>query len=94
MLQGDLIGSEAPLREAVTLAEARGEPLVLRAALGNLALGLRDRGETDEALALFDREEALCREAGDTNGLQISLGNRAQILRQVWRCRRSTRGDG
>ena len=82
VLQGDLIGSEAPLREAVALAEARSEPVVLRAALGNLALGLRDRGETDEALTLFAREEALCREAGDTNGLQISLGNRAQILRQ------------
>lgn len=83
VLQGDLIGSEAPLREAVALAEARNEPIVLRAALGNLALGLRDRGETDQALALFSREEALCREAGDTNGLQISLGNRAQILRQL-----------
>jgi tetratricopeptide (TPR) repeat protein len=82
LLQGDLVGSEAPLREAVALAEARAEPVVLRAALGNLALGLRDRGETDEALTLFAREEALCREAGDTNGLQISLGNRAQVLRQ------------
>jgi tetratricopeptide (TPR) repeat protein len=82
VLQGDLIGSEAPLREAVALADARHEPVVLRAALGNLALGLRDRGVTDEALMLFAREEALCREAGDTNGLQISLGNRAQVLRQ------------
>jgi tetratricopeptide (TPR) repeat protein len=82
VLQGDLVGSEAPLREAVALAEARNEQIVLRAALGNLALGLRDRGETDEALALFSREETLCRQAGDVNGLQISLGNRAQVLRQ------------
>ena len=82
MLQGDLIGSEPPLREAISRAEAGDEPVVLRAALGNLALGLRDRGATDEALALFSREEALCRAAGDTNGLQISLGNRAQVLRQ------------
>ena len=82
VLQGDLVGSEAPLREAVALAEARREPMVLRAALGNLAVGLRDRGETDEALEMFSREEALCREVGDTDGLQISLGNRAQVLRQ------------
>ena len=50
VLQGDLIGSEAPLREAVALAEARDEQTVLRAALGNLALRIarpwRDRRGT------------------------------------------------
>ena len=37
----------------------------------------------DAALPLFAEEEAICRRLGDTNGLQASLGNRAQVLRQL-----------
>jgi tetratricopeptide (TPR) repeat protein len=39
-----------------------------------------DQGRYDEAMALHQQEEALCRELGDLHGLQVSLGNQANIL--------------
>jgi tetratricopeptide (TPR) repeat protein len=38
-------------------------------------------GRLEEALALHKKEEALCLELGDKDGLQISYGNQALILK-------------
>jgi tetratricopeptide (TPR) repeat protein len=84
-LQGDLAAAEAPLREAIDLARAADDDVVLRASLGNLGLVLRDRGELDAALAPLEEEADRCRAAGDAAGLQTSLGNRAGLLRQLGR---------
>ncbi len=75
VLQGDLIGSEAPLREAVALAEARDEQTgrAARCARQPRARIARPRRDRRSARPVR-REEALCRAAGDTNGLQITLG--------------------
>jgi tetratricopeptide (TPR) repeat protein len=58
---------------------------VLRGALGNLGLVLRDRGDLDAAVGLFEEEADRCRAAGDLTGLQASLGNRSGLLRQQGR---------
>jgi tetratricopeptide (TPR) repeat protein len=84
-LQGDLDGAEPPLREAIELARAADDDVVLRGGLGNLGLVLRDRGALDAALPLFEEEADRCRAAGDLAGLQASLGNRAGLLRQQGR---------
>ncbi len=82
LVQGRLAEAEPPLQEAINLARACNDLAVLAAALGNLALSRRDRGDTDAALAMFAEEEAICRRLGDSAGLQSSLGNRSSILRQ------------
>ncbi len=48
---------------------------------GNQALILQDWGRLDEALALHKKQEALCLELGNKDGLQISHGNQAMILK-------------
>ena len=40
-------------------------------------------GRLEEAFALLKKEEALCLELGNKDGLQISYGNQAVIL-QAW----------
>ena len=80
--QGLLAEAEPPLQEAINLSRAANNTATLAAALGDLALCRRDRGDLDGALPLFAEEESICRRLGDTPGLQASLGNRAQILRQ------------
>ena len=80
--QGLLAEAEPPLQEAINLSRAADDTAALAAALGDLALCRRDRGDLDGAMALFAEEESICRRVGDTVGLQASLGNRAQILRQ------------
>ena len=70
------------MQEAIDLSRARNDLVVLQAALGDLALCRRDRGDLDGALALFVEEEAICRRTGDTSSLQASLGNRSALLRQ------------
>ena len=80
--QGLLAEAEPPLQEAINLSRAGNDTAALAAALGDLALCRRDRGDLDGALPLFVEEESICRRLGDTYGLQASLGNRAQVLRQ------------
>ena len=67
-------------------------------ALGRQATILSTRGELDQALALHKEEERICRELGDRDGLQLSLGNQGRpCLRREIRSRPSpaegTRAD-
>ena len=94
VLQGDLVGSEAPLREASRWPRRRDEPVVLRAALGNLALGLRDRGETDEALALFARGGGVVPRSGRHQRAADQPRQPRPGLASARRWRRCARGDG
>ena len=55
----------------------------LQACYGNQALILRRWGRLEEALALHQKEEAICVELGNKDGLQASYGNQALIL-QGW----------
>jgi Transposase len=48
---------------------------------GNQAVILQAWGRLEEALALLKKEEALCLELGNKDGLQASYGNQALILR-------------
>jgi len=54
---------------------------VLQRSYGNQALILKAWGRLEEALALHKKEEAICLELGDPNGLQASYGNQALILK-------------
>jgi tetratricopeptide (TPR) repeat protein len=65
--------------------ERTGDRKMLAGALSNQALILRNQGDLDGALALHQRQEAICRDLGDEKGLQGALGNRALVLK--------TRGD-
>ena len=47
----------------------------LEKSYGNQALILRDSGRLDDAMAMHKREEALCLELGDDEGLQYSYGH-------------------
>jgi len=47
----------------------------------SLALILKDRGDLDGAMVLHKEEERLCRELGNKDSLQASLGNQAVILK-------------
>jgi tetratricopeptide (TPR) repeat protein/energy-coupling factor transporter ATP-binding protein EcfA2 len=58
---------------------------ILKKALGNLALILKDRGDFDGAMKLLKEQERISRDLNDFNVLAISLGNQANIL--------YTRGD-
>lgn len=84
-LRGDSAGAEAPLREAAERCRTAGDPAMLSAALGNLAMVTRDLGRLEEALALSAEEEALCRAADDLAGLQACLGNSAELMRRTGR---------
>jgi tetratricopeptide (TPR) repeat protein len=53
----------------------------LQASYGNQALILLDWGRLEEAMALLQKQEALCVELGNRDGLQASYGNQALILR-------------
>ena len=65
----------------------------LQASYGNQALILKAWGRLEEALALHKKEEAICLELGNKDGLR-SYGNQALILkawggwRRRWRCTR------
>jgi tetratricopeptide (TPR) repeat protein len=48
---------------------------------GNQGLILKDWGRLEEALALHKKEEALCLELGNKDGLQRSYGNQGLILK-------------
>ena len=50
---------------------------------GNQALILKAWGRLEEALALHKKEEAICLELGNKDGLQSSYGNQALILTGV-----------
>ena len=56
---------------------------VLQGSYGNQALILRRWGRLEEALALHEKEESICRELGNKDGLQRSYGSQALIL-QGW----------
>ena len=71
--------------EHTWIAESVGHLANVEAALGNLALVRRDRGDLDDALALFAEDAELCRRLGSTWGLQANLGNQAGALRQLGR---------
>ena len=66
-------------------AERRKDNADLQSWLGNQAVILRDWGRLEEALTLHIREEALCLELGDKNGVSRSCGNQATILRSLGR---------
>ena len=83
--QGDLIGAEVPLLEAVERCRVSADAAMLQAALGNLAIVRRDSGRTADATAFFAEQSAICRQIGDTLALQASLGNQAQLLRMLGR---------
>jgi hypothetical protein len=48
---------------------------------GRQALILYARGELDGAMELHQEEERICRELGNKDGLQASLGNQALTLK-------------
>jgi tetratricopeptide (TPR) repeat protein len=49
-------------------------------AYGNQAVILKAWGRRDEAMMLHKKQEAICLELGNQNGLQASYGNQAVIL--------------
>jgi tetratricopeptide (TPR) repeat protein len=53
----------------------------LQRSYGNQALILQAWGRLEEAMALHKKEEALCLELGNKDGLGASYGNQALILR-------------
>jgi hypothetical protein len=68
-------------------SKSQDDPDVFHVSLGNQALILQDRGDLDGAMKLHKEEERICREVGNVNGLQRSLGNQALILSQQKRHR-------
>ncbi len=52
----------------------------LQRSYGHQALILKAWGRLEEALALHKKEEAICLELGNKDGLQTSYGNQALIL--------------
>ena len=46
----------------------------------NRGVARRDRGDLDGAMELLKEEERICRELGNKDGLQRTLGNQANIL--------------
>ena len=58
-----------------------GQPGWPAASYGNQALILQAWGRLEEALALHKKEEAICLELGNRDGLQRSYGNQALILK-------------
>ena len=61
----------------------------LQRSYGNQAMILYRWGRLEEAMALHKKEEAICMELGDKDGLQASYGNQALILKHGggWRRR-------
>ncbi len=49
--------------------------------LGNKAIILRNWGRLEEAIELHKKEQEICEELGNKDGLQACLGNQALILR-------------
>lgn len=68
-------------RHLLEQARGDGDPVRLAAAMSNLALLHKARGEIDDALALYADAETICRRHDDRHGLQRTLGNRARLLR-------------
>ena len=62
------------------LADHVQDPKSYAGILGNLALLRKRSGDLDGAYELHKREEAICREQKDDEGLQRSLNHQAQIL--------------
>ena len=62
------------------LADHVQDPKSYAGILGNLALLRKRSGDLDGAYELHQREEAICRELEDEEGLQRSLNHQAQIL--------------
>ena len=85
--------AEPALAEAADRAAPPATP-ILQAAVGNLAMVRRDRGDLDGAVPLFEEDERICRELGDDRRVcRQSLGNHAQLLRQLGDTRRRARPD-
>jgi tetratricopeptide (TPR) repeat protein len=78
---------EPELRAVATASARLGDAMGQQAALGDLALLLITTGRFDEADAVLDEQEAICRGLGEPGlaGLQACVGNRGILRRQQGR---------
>jgi tetratricopeptide (TPR) repeat protein len=84
----DLLGDLGYLQQAEALLDCLaehgselGDPAIRIAAMGDRAIRLREAGRLDEAMALHQKEESLCREMNNESQLQASLGNQGIIYK-------------
>ena len=76
-------GGHGAAQERGSALPGAGQQGRFAAIYGNQAVILQSWGRLEEAMALHKKQEALCLELGNKDGLQRSYGNRAVIL-QAW----------
>jgi tetratricopeptide (TPR) repeat protein len=83
VVQADLIQGEGLARETLQLMRELGDTAGVAAALNSLANMLRNRGEAERAVPLYQESLALYRQLDDRRGVSATLNNLGTAVRQL-----------